>query len=244
MSEQINALADLIRAAGTVTFFGGAGVSTESGIPDFRSAQGLFSVHGRIPPETILSHSFFMKHPAEFYRFYRENLLYPRALPNDAHKALFRLEELGKLRCVVTQNIDGLHQKAGSRIVCELHGSTKRNHCMACGKRYESLAFDPADSIPRCECGGIVRPDVVLYEEGLDQGVMNSAIRHIQASDLLLVGGTSLNVYPAAGFVRLCRGKIVIVNLAPTPYDDEADLVIRGSIGHTLKEAVRILEAV
>lgn len=242
MNDHIVQLVRLIRDAGQITFFGGAGVSTESGIPDFRSAQGLYRQKRVIPPETILSHSFFIRDPESFYAFYRENLLTPNARPNQAHLALARLEALGKLRCVVTQNIDNLHQEAGSSRVCELHGSTKRNYCMKCGKPYPLDKLPGPPGLPYCDCGGLIRPDVVLYEEGLDQAVISTAIAHIQNSDLLIVGGTSLNVYPAAGFVRLCPGKLVIINRDPTPYDHYADLVIHDSIGQTLSDALCLLE--
>lgn len=241
MGSDIKKLAGLIEAAKAVTFFGGAGVSTESGIPDFRSASGLYHQKHMIPPEEVLSHSFFMKHPEQFYAFYQENLLSPDARPNAAHLALAQLEKMGKLLCVVTQNIDGLHQMAGSKKVFELHGSTAHYHCLACGKRFEKETVINEKPLPRCACGGLIRPDVVLYEEGLDGAVVEAAVNHIKASDLLIVGGTSLTVYPAAGFVQYCPGKLVIINRDPTPFDGLAALVIRDSIGQVLEEAVSLL---
>lgn len=235
----IQKLAGMIDEASYIVFFGGAGVSTESGIPDFRSADGLYHQKRVIPPETILSYSFFIKEPALFYQFYKENLLAPKAQPNAAHVALAQLEKEGKLRCVVTQNIDNLHQLAGSKAVCELHGSTHHNYCMRCGKTYDGIDFILASKAePKCACGGMIRPDVVLYEEGLDPQVTQTAVNNIQASDLLIIGGTSLSVYPAAYYAQLSRGKLVIINRDPTQLDQSADLVIREPIGKTLAQVM------
>lgn len=238
MNTDISRLAQLLDEAEYIVFFGGAGVSTESGIPDFRSADGLYHQQREIPPETILSHSFFIRHPALFYQFYKENLIAEHARPNAAHIALAQLEEDGRLRCVVTQNIDGLHQEAGSRKVVELHGSVHRNYCMDCGKAYSLEDVMAAEGPPQCSCGGMVRPDVVLYEEGLDPKVTQEAIKHIQAADLLIIGGTSLSVYPAAYYAQLSRGRLVIINRDPTQMDGAADLVIRNPIGASFKSAM------
>ncbi len=243
MDEKVLALRKMIEEAGYIVFFGGAGVSTESNIPDFRSAKGLYSerVGERgLSPETILSHDFFVSHTDEFYGYYKSKMIYRDAKPNDAHLALAKLEGEGKLKAVITQNIDGLHQMAGSREVLELHGSVYRNYCMACGKAFSPDYVLKADGVPRCDnCGGVVRPDVVLYGESLDAGVLERAVRHIEKADLLIVAGTSLTVYPAAGLVRYCRGgKLALINRAPTPYDSFADLVIQGSVGQVLKACV------
>jgi len=222
---------ELIDSSGRIVFFGGAGVSTESGIPDFRGVDGLYRQKYRYPPETIISHSFFMKNPEEFFAFYREKMVWLGARPNDAHLALAVLEQKGKLKAVVTQNIDGLHQMAGSKTVYELHGSIHRNHCMRCGAAF-SVDAVMCKGIPRCACGGIIKPDVVLYEEMLNERVMRSAATAIASADLLIVGGTSLGVYPAAGLIDYFKGKaIVLINRTPTPYDDRADLVLREDIG-------------
>ena len=218
--------------SGNIVFFGGAGVSTESGIPDFRSVDGLYNQSYKYPPETIISHSFFQADPEEFFRFYKEKMLWPDAQPNDAHKTLARLEAAGKLKAVVTQNIDGLHQAAGSRHVLELHGSVLRNYCMRCHKRYPLSYILDSPGVPRCSCGGIVKPDVVLYEEALDSRTLNAALAAIEACDMLIIGGTSLAVYPAASLVNYYRGhRLVLVNKSPTPYDANADLVIAAPIG-------------
>ena len=215
-----------------IVFFGGAGVSTESGIPDFRSVDGLYHQKWRYPPETILSRSFFDRDPEEFFRFYREKLLCSNNGPNPAHKKLARLEAAGKLIAVVTQNIDGLHQEAGSRRVFELHGSVKRNYCMDCRQFYTEEVIRGNEGVPRCSCGGIIKPDVVLYEEPLDQEVVQGAVMAIREADLLIVGGTSLAVYPAAGLLRYFRGRrLVLINKTETPYDGEAGLLIRQPIG-------------
>lgn len=218
-----------------IVFFGGAGVSTESGIPDFRSADGLYNQKYKFPPERIISHSFFMSQPEEFYRFYRDRMIFPEAKPNAAHLKLAELERAGKLSAVITQNIDGLHTAAGSKNVIELHGSVHRNHCMKCGRAYRLDFIINSEGIPRCECGGIVKPDVVLYEEGLDENDINRAINAIAEADVLIIGGTSLVVQPAAGLIRFFDGRrLVVINKTPTSADDEADIVIKGSIGETL----------
>lgn len=224
-----------------IVFFGGAGVSTESGIRDFRSADGLYRENYAYPPETMLSHSFFMENPEEFYRFYRDKMICHGVQPNAAHRKLAELEQAGKLSAVVTQNIDGLHQAAGSRTVWELHGSIHRNYCMKCRKPFGLDTVEWAEGVPRCpDCGGWIRPDVVLYEEALDDCIVEAAIRAIEQADLLLVGGTSLVVYPAAGLIHYYRGnKLVLLNRDPTPYDREADLVLHDSIGKVL-EGIRV----
>ena len=222
-----------------IVFFGGAGVSTESHIPDFRSTDGLYNQEYDYPPETILSHSFYMRKPEEFYRFYRNKMLFPNAEPNRAHKALAKLEKMGKLKAVVTQNIDGLHQKAGSKEVLELHGSVLRNHCTRCGKFYGLDAILNSTGVPKCTCGGTIKPDVVLYEEGLDDTTISKSVRAIAEADVLIIGGTSLNVYPAAGFINYYHGnKLVLINKSETPYDHEANLLIHDSIGKVLKTCV------
>ena len=232
-------LADLIRQSENIVFFGGAGVSTESGIPDFRSVDGLYNQKYDYPPETILSHTFFVNHTEEFYKFYRDKMICPGVLPCSAHTALAKLEEAGKLKAVVTQNIDGLHQAAGSKTVYELHGSVHRNYCMKCGKFHGIEAITNSEGIPRCECGGIIKPDVVLYEEGLDGNTLNGAIRAIENADMLIVGGTSLTVYPAAGLIRYYGGnRLVLINKTETPYDNSADYVYHDSIGKILSNAV------
>ena len=230
-------LRSMIEQARHMVFFGGAGVSTESGIPDFRSEDGLYRQSYRYPPEVILSHSFFLRDPEEFFRFYREKMLCLEAKPNAAHRVLAALEKMGRLSCVITQNIDGLHQAAGSRRVLELHGSVHRNYCMECGKFYDVKAIADSHGIPRCSCGGIIKPDVVLYEEPLREKTIRSAVAEIQKADLLLVAGTSLSVYPAAGLIDYLRkGKLVLVNASPTSRDKEADLLISGKIGEVLSE--------
>ena len=220
-------LQSIIDESEKIVFFGGAGVSTESGIPDFRSQDGLYNMKYKYPPEQIISHSFFMADPEEFFRFYRDRMIYPAAKPNAAHLKLAELERAGKLSAVVTQNIDGLHSDAGSKNVIELHGSVRRNHCMKCGKSYGLEFITSADGVPRCSCGGIVKPDVVLYEEPLDEHVLTGAVAAIAAADALIVGGTSLVVYPAAGLTRYFTGDtLAICNLAPTDQDANADLLI------------------
>ena len=231
--EGFDQLARWIDESDNIVFFGGAGVSTESGIPDFRSVDGLYNQHYKYPPETIISHSFFQRDPEEFYRFYREKMLWPDAKPNPAHKKLAELEGAGKLKAVVTQNIDGLHQASGSKNVFELHGSVHRNYCMKCRAFYDLDFMVHSDGVPRCPvCGGIVKPDVVLYEEALDETVMRGALEAIAKADMLIIGGTSLVVYPAAGLVQYYGGKkLVLLNKSPTPYDRKADLVVAAPIG-------------
>ena len=224
-----------------IVFFGGAGVSTESKIPDFRSTDGLYNQQYAYPPETILSHTFYMKKTEEFYRFYRNKMLFPDAEPNRAHKALAKLEAEGKLKAVVTQNIDGLHQKAGSKEVMELHGSVLRNYCQRCGKFHGIEAILHSAGVPKCECGGTIKPDVVLYEEGLDQHTIQRSVYHISNADVLIIGGTSLTVYPAAGLIDYYNGnKLVLINKSVTPMDNRADLVISGPIGEILGDAVGV----
>ncbi|MBQ6856334.1 MAG: NAD-dependent protein deacylase [Lachnospiraceae bacterium] len=224
-----------------IVFFGGAGVSTESKIPDFRSTDGLYNQQYAYPPEVILSHTFYMKKTEEFYRFYRNKMLFPDAEPNRAHLALAKLEEQGKLKAVVTQNIDGLHQAAGSKEVMELHGSVLRNYCMRCGKFYGVDTILHSDGVPTCSCGGTIKPDVVLYEEGLDQKTIQKSVNYIANADMLIIGGTSLTVYPAAGLIDYYRGdKLVLINKSVTPMDNRADLVSSGPIGEILGEAVGV----
>lgn len=224
-----------------IVFFGGAGVATESKIPDFRSTDGLYNQQYAYPPETILSHTFYMRRPEEFYRFYRNKMLFPDAEPNRAHKALAKLEQEGRLRAVITQNIDGLHQKAGSREVLELHGSVLRNYCTKCGKFYGLEAVLESEGVPRCTCGGVIKPDVVLYEEGLDQHTLQKAVYYISNADVLIIGGTSLTVYPAAGLIDYYGGKkLVLINKSVTPMDSRADLVISGPIGEILGDAAGV----
>ena len=215
-----------------IVFFGGAGVSTESHIPDFRSTDGLYNQQYDYPPETILSHTFFMRRPEEFFKFYRDKMLCDTAKPNAAHLKLAQLEAQGKLKAVVTQNIDGLHQAAGSKNVLELHGSVHRNYCRKCGKLYDAQYIKESTGVPMCSCGGQIKPDVVLYEEGLDSATMQSAIRYIREADILIIGGTSLAVYPAAGLIDYYRGnKLVVINMSVTSQDKNADLVIQEPIG-------------
>jgi len=239
MNSAIEKLKEIINNSDNIVFFGGAGVSTESGIPDFRSADGLFGGSYAYPPETILSHTFFMSNTGEFYRFYREKMLYPDAKPNKAHITLAELEKEGKVKAVVTQNVDGLHQAAGSVNVLELHGSAHRNICMTCGEQYTLDIILNTDGIPLCKCGGIIRPDVVLYEETLDASVMMKASNAINDADVLIVGGTSLNVYPAAGMITNYRGNnLILINKSETPYDSSANLIFRENIGETLWEVI------
>ncbi|MBQ6381456.1 MAG: NAD-dependent protein deacylase [Clostridia bacterium] len=230
-------LQQIIDESNNIVFFGGAGVSTESGIPDFRSVDGLYNQQYKYPPEQIISHSFFMRYPDEFYRFYKDKMLILDAEPNAAHLALAGLEKAGKLSAVITQNIDGLHQKAGSEKVFELHGSVLRNYCMKCGKFYDAAYIKESDGIPKCTCGGTIKPDVVLYEEGLDDAVINGAVKALMSADTLIVAGTSLVVYPAAGLIRYFRGKhLVLINLSRTDADGSAELVIREKVGKVLGE--------
>lgn len=242
MHSEIETLKTWITESKQIVFFGGAGVSTESGLQDFRSEDGLYRQKFDYPPETILSHSFFYREPEYFFRFYREKMLALDAQPNAAHRALAAMERAGKLRCVITQNIDGLHQKAGSKAVWELHGSVWRNHCTRCGKFYEPQHIQSCSGVPRCTCGGRIKPDVVLYEEGLDEAVLSGAVRDLAAADLLIVGGTSLTVYPAAGLLRYYRGsRLVLINRDETPYDTAADLIFREPIGTVLGAVEEIL---
>ena len=230
-------LQDMIDDSRRIVFFGGAGVSTESGIPDFRSADGLYNQKYAYPPEQIVSHSFFMRHTEEFYRFYRDRMIFPDAKPNAAHLKLAELERAGKLSCVITQNIDGLHQAAGSRNVIELHGSVHRNHCMSCGKKYPLSAVTESTGIPRCSCGGVIKPDVVLYEESLDDGDLTRAMTEISEADMMMIGGTSLAVYPAAGLVRFFRGRhLAVINKSAISADSTAELVIADAIGKVMSE--------
>ncbi len=234
-------LKDIIRQSDNIVFFGGAGVSTESGIPDFRSESGIYAAISEFgyEPERILSRSFFMDKTELFFEFYRDKIIHTEAVPNDAHKALAKLEAIGKMKAVITQNIDGLHQMAGSETVLELHGSVHRNFCMTCGCAHDLADITDAVGIPKCRvCGGIVKPDVVLYEEQLDEDTINKSVRAITEAEVLIVGGTSLSVYPAAGFINYFSGKsMVLINKGKTSYDYEVDLLIRDSIGKVLREA-------
>lgn len=235
--DKVEILKRWIDEGTNIVFFGGAGVSTESGIPDFRSVDGLYSQHFEYPPEQIISHSFFWKRPEYFFRFYREKMLPLGFVPNITHNTLARWEQEGKLTAVITQNIDGLHQKAGSRNVLELHGSVLRNYCTRCRKAYSAEFIKDATAIPKCECGGIVKPDVVLYEESLDAETLEKSIHHIANADLLIVAGTSLTVYPAAGLLRYYRGnRLVLINRDSTAYDSAADLVFHDSLGNVFSK--------
>lgn len=231
--DSIAKFLELVRESDNIVFFGGAGVSTESGVPDFRSVDGLYNQEYDYQPETILSHSFYIKRTEEFYRFYRNKMLYLDAQPNAAHKKLAELEAAGKLKAVITQNIDGLHQAAGSKCVLELHGSVHRNYCRHCGKNFDAAYILNAISVPICDaCGGQIKPDVVLYEEGLNNQTMEDAIAYIRKADMLIIGGTSLAVYPAAGLIDYYQGdKLVLINKSTTPMDARADLLIQTSIG-------------
>ncbi len=235
--QEIEILNKWIRESDNVVFFGGAGVSTESGIPDFRSVDGLYNQKYDYPPETILSHSFYRQKPKEFYDFYRDKMLCLNALPNKAHLKLAELEKLGKLKAVITQNIDGLHQAAGSRIVYELHGSVHRNYCNQCGRFYDVQKIVESKDVPVCQCGGVIKPDVVLYEEGLDNETIQNAVAAIANADMLIIGGTSLAVYPAASLIDYYRGnKLVLINKTVTPKDSMADLVIHDSLGKVFEQ--------
>lgn len=237
--EPIQTLQQWVLESRNAVFFGGAGVSTESGIPDFRGEGGLYRQKCPYPPETVLSHDFFFRHMDLFFDFYREKMLVLNAFPNEAHKKLAALEHAGVLAAVVTQNIDGLHQKAGSRKVLELHGSIHRNRCLSCGRRFTAEEIAATAGIPHCPCGGVIKPDVVLYQESLDETVLEGAVRAIGQADLLLVGGTSLSVYPAAGLIRYYTGnRLVLINKTPTPYDAKADLLIEGKIGEVFRRIV------
>lgn len=233
MNEKLEKIID---ESNNIVFFGGAGVSTESGIPDFRSRDGLYNQKYKYPPEEILSHTFFMNNTEEFYNFYRDKIIKYDAKPNAAHIRLAELEKEGKLKAVVTQNIDGLHYDAGSKNVFELHGSIRRNHCMKCGKFFTLNYIKSSEGVPRCECGGVIKPDVVLYEESLDDKTVEGAVSAIQKADVLIVGGTSLTVYPAAGFLRYYKGNhLVLINKTRTPIDDKAELALYGNIGNILR---------
>ena len=235
MTEAVETLKEWAEKSSRIVFFGGAGVSTESGIPDFRSTGGLYHQEWKYPPEVILSHTFYKSNPEEFFRFYRAKLLAPNAKPNAAHRKLAQWEEEGRLTAIVTQNIDGLHQAAGSRHVCELHGSVHRNYCEKCGKFYDLEFLLHGSGIPRCSCGGIVKPDVVLYEEGLDQDVVNDAVNSISKADLLIIGGTSLNVWPAAGLINYYFGdRLALINKSAVAKDVSAGLVITDPIGEVM----------
>ena len=237
MNSEIETLKSWVSESQNIVFFGGAGVSTESGIPDFRSVDGLYNQKFEYPPETIISHSFYERKPEYFFRFYREKMLPLGFEPNITHKKLAEWEETGKLRAVVTQNIDGLHQKAGSRHVCELHGSIWRNHCLKCAKAYGPEFIRDSEGVPVCTCGGRIKPDVVLYEEGLDDATVSGAVHAIRQADCVIVAGTSLTVYPAAGLLRYFRGKyLVLINRDATPMDSEADLVIHDKVGQVLSQ--------
>lgn len=242
MNQNIKQLADILKDSKNIVFFGGAGVSTSSGVPDFRSSTGLYSkkLNRNFTPEQAVSHSFFVQHPEEFFDFYKKNLIYPDAKPNACHIALAKLEEIGKLSAVVTQNIDGLHQAAGSKVVYELHGSVLRNYCMKCHTFYDEKYILQADGVPKCEkCGGTIKPDVVLYEEGLDDQIISGAIHAITQADTLIIGGTSLVVYPAAGLIDYFSGNnLVLINKSTTPADNKADLVINDDIAKVMEEAV------
>ena len=237
MTEKIQKLKELIDGTDNIVFFGGAGVSTESGIPDFRSVDGLSHQQWDDPPETILSHTYYERYPEKFFAFYRAKLLCEWAKPNAAHRKLAEWEREGKLRAVITQNIDGLHQAAGSRNVLELHGSTLRNYCEKCGKLYDVEYIRSSAGVPRCSCGGRIKPDVVLYEEALDERTLYRAVEYIRAADVLIIAGTSLSVYPAAGLVRYYRGnKLVVINRTPLENGVRADLAITGAVGETLAQ--------
>ena len=239
MDEKMNKLKQYYASSNSIVFFGGAGVSTESGIPDFRSTDGLYNTQYEYPPEIILSHSYFISQTRDFYRFYRDKMVYLDAKPNLAHSALAKMEHQGKLKAVITQNIDGLHHTAGSKNVVELHGSIHRNFCMDCNTSYTLDFILQTKDIPLCSCGGIVKPDVVLYEEGLDETNISSSIKYISNADMLIIGGTSLAVYPAAGLIRYYTGnKLVIINKTETHIDREANIVIHGSIGEMLDKCL------
>ena len=237
MDEKWQQLKEWIQESQYIVFFGGAGVSTESKIPDFRSEDGLYRQKYKYPPETIISHSFYMKNTEEFYRFYKDRMIYKEAVPNDAHRALAKLEQEGKVKVVITQNIDNLHQMAGSKKVLELHGSVHRNYCMKCHRFYGFAHMKASTGVPRCECGGIIKPDVVLYEEGLDNQTINEAVKAISEAQVLIIGGTSLAVYPAAGLIDYFRGEhLVVINKSPTPRDSYADLLIQEPIGQVFSQ--------
>ena len=239
--SKINELKEIIANSDNIVFFGGAGVSTESGIPDFRSEDGIYKTLEKYgaPPEIILSRSYFERNPQDFYKYYKENLIHQDAEPNDAHLALAKLEEMGKLKAVITQNIDGLHQKAGSKNVLELHGSILRNNCRTCGASYDLNYIVASEGLPRCSCGGLIKPDVVLYEEPLDNRTMIQATEFISQAETLIIGGTSLVVYPAAGLIQYYKGdSLILINKSATEYDSYANLIINEAIGKVFKEVV------
>lgn len=237
LEERIDTLKEWIKNSNNIVFFGGAGVSTESGIPDFRSVDGLYNQKYKYPPETILSHSFFIKKPDEFYRFYRDKMIDLNAKPNITHLRLASWEKEKKLKAIVTQNIDGLHQQAGNSNVLELHGSVHRNYCMKCHKSYKIDDILQAKDVPTCECGGIIKPDVVLYEESLDETVINKSLYYIKNAEILIIGGTSLSVYPAAGMIEYYEGnKLVLINKSETPYDKNANLVLNCGLGEVFSK--------
>ena len=238
LNDDIATLKKWVEESNNIVFFGGAGVSTESGVPDFRSVDGLYNQKYDYPPETILSHTFYRRKTDEFYRFYKDKMLFLEVKPNAAHLKLAEWEKQGKLKAVITQNIDGLHQAAGSKTVCELHGSVHRNYCENCGAFFDATYIKNSEGIPKCDkCGGPIKPDVVLYEEGLDQKTMMDSIRFISNADMLIVGGTSLAVYPAAGLIDYYEGdKLVLINKTPTPRDRQADLVVTGAIGEIFSQ--------
>ncbi len=242
MNEETEKLAEMISRSRKTVFFGGAGVSTESGIPDFRSARGIYSEkYGELSPEKIVSASFYKAEPELFFNFYKEKLIYPDAGPNGAHYALAEMEKEGALSSIVTQNIDGLHSAAGAKRVIELHGSVHRNYCELCGKRYSLSFILASDGVPKCACGGTVRPDVTLYEEALPRGAFEEAAREVAESELLIVAGTSLSVYPAASLVRYLNGNLALINLTPTNADDSSDIVLRNPVGEVMSEVAKIL---
>lgn len=248
MENNIEKLTQILKESNNIVFFGGAGMSTESGIPDFRSSNGLWNekLNITITPEQLVSHTYFVRYPEEFFNFYRAKLIYPDAKPNEGHKALATLEEMGKLKAIVTQNIDGLHQEAGSKKVFELHGSIHRNYCMRCNEFYDASFILTSKGVPKCtKCGGTVKPDVVLYEEGLDEDVIMGAVKAISEADTLIIGGTSLVVYPAASLIHYFRGKnLILINKSTTSADAKADLVIHDSIGKVLSQALNNLSAI
>ena len=239
IQEQVQIFLKWVKESSNIVFFGGAGVSTESGIPDFRSADGIYNQDYKYPPETILSHTFYIKKPDLFFEFYKNKMLFPEAIPSTTHKKLVELEKDGKLKGIITQNIDGLHQKAGSKNVIELHGSVLRNYCEKCGMFYDDNYIIQSDNIPVCSCGGRVKPDVVLYEEGLNENSLREAIKLISEADVLIVGGTSLGVYPAAGLIDYYKGnKLVLINKSATSYDKKADLLINDSLGKVFGQVI------
>lgn len=248
MENNIEKLTQILKESNNIVFFGGAGMSTESGIPDFRSSNGLWNekLNITITPEQLVSHTYFVRYPEEFFNFYRAKLIYPDAKPNEGHKALATLEEMGKLKAIVTQNIDGLHQEAGSKKVFELHGSIHRNYCMRCNEFYDASFILNSKGVPKCtKCGGTVKPDVVLYEEGLDENIIMGAVKAISKADTLIIGGTSLVVYPAASLIHYFKGKnLVLINKSTTSADAKADLVIHDSIGKVLSQALNNLSAI